>query len=319
MAAQEIAQSGKLLRLDRPEEATRRISWRYATPLILIHALALLAVVPWFFSWTGLIVFVAGVYMYGGIGINICYHRLLTHRSFACPAWLERIFVVVAVCCLEDAPASWVAAHRLHHMDSDETPDPHSPLAGFLWSHMGWLFVENPAVRGLSVYDRYARDVLKTPFYMWLQRGIRVLWLYAAHVLAYFLIGFSVGWAVWGRESAVQFGASLMIWGALLRTVAVWHITWSVNSLSHLFGYRSYETGENSRNNWFVALISSGEGWHNNHHEDPASASNWHRWWEIDLMWVVIRSLEIAGLATDVVRPRRKRKPENAVAAKPAA
>jgi stearoyl-CoA desaturase (delta-9 desaturase) len=92
-----------------------------------------------------------------------------------------------------------------------------------------------------------------------------------------------------------------------LRTVCVWHISWTVNSLSHLFGYRSYQTRENSRNNWLVAILTSGEGWHNNHHADPASASNSHRWWEIDLMFLIIRGMEALGLATEVVRPRHVR------------
>ena len=100
----------------------------------------------------------------------------------------------------------------------------------------------------------------------------------------------------------------MAVWGVFLRTVIVWHITWSVNSLSHLFGYRNYETGEHSRNNWFVAILTSGEGWHNNHHADPDSASNAHRWWEFDLIYLAIVALERLGLATDVIRPRRVRK-----------
>jgi stearoyl-CoA desaturase (delta-9 desaturase) len=106
----------------------------------------------------------------------------------------------------------------------------------------------------------------------------------------------------------VQFGLSLLVWGVILRTVCVWHISWTVNSLSHLFGYSNYETGDNSRNNWLVAFLTSGEGWHNNHHHDPASASNAHRWWELDGMWLIIRSLEMVGLATEVVRPRHWRR-----------
>ena len=296
-------------RLSRPTTAGPRIAWRYAVPIATIHALALLAFLPWLFSWTGVVLLVTGIYFYGGIGVNICYHRLLTHRSFRVPRWLERCFVVVAICCMEDAPGTWVATHRLHHIDADEQPDPHSPLVSFFWSHMGWLLVENRNARSASAYDRYARDVLKDPFYMWLQRSLLPVWLYMAHALVYFLAGFAIEWWLSGSwRSGVQFGASLFVWGVLLRTVAVWHISWSVNSLSHMFGYRNYETGENSQNNWLVAFLTSGEGWHNNHHIDPASASNWHRWWEIDPMYMVIRSLEIVGLATEVIRPRHQRR-----------
>lgn len=297
-------------RLAPPPGTRRTIAWRYAIPIAVLHALCLLALVPSLFSWTGVVLFVAGVYFYGGIGINLGYHRLLTHRSFACPPWLEKFFVLVAVCCMEDAPATWVATHRLHHKDSDTTPDPHSPLVNFFWSHVGWLLVANPQLRSLNTYDRYARDVIRTPFYMWLQRGSNVMVVYVAHAALYFLVAMAAGWYGSGDwQSGVQLGLSVLVWGVILRTVVVWHITWSVNSLSHLWGYRSYSTGEESRNNWFVALITSGEGWHNNHHAQPASASNWHKWWEIDLMWLVVLGLERVGLAWDVVYPRQWRTP----------
>lgn len=306
------ASAARLARLRRPPTAGPRIAWRYAVPIVVIHALTLLALLPSLFSWTGVVLLVTGVYFYGSVGINLCYHRLLTHRSFRVPLWLERGFLLVALCCMEDAPATWVATHRRHHIDADEEPDPHSPLVSFFWSHVGWLLIENRAVRSASAYDRFARDVLKDPFCMWLQRSLTPVWIYMAHAVLYFAAGVGAGLWLWGTlPAALQFGASVVVWGVLLRTVAVWHISWSVNSLSHLFGYRSYETGENSRNNWLVALLSSGEGWHNNHHIDQASASNWHRWWEIDPIYMVIRGLELVGLATDVIRPRHERRPSS--------
>lgn len=295
--------------MSRPTAVTNRIAWRYLIPIVALHLLALTVLIPWLFSWTGVVLMLVGTYVYGGLGINIGYHRLLTHRSFKCPLWLERFFVVVALCCMEDTPGSWVATHRLHHNDTDEPEDPHSPLVSFFWSHMGWLLVENRDVRCFSAYERYARDVLRDPFYMRLQRSLLGVWIYLAHALLYFVAGWSAGWLLWGTSAAgVQFGLSLVAWGVVLRTVAVWHITWSINSLTHMYGYQSYPTGENSRNNWIVALVSSGEGWHNNHHIDPASASNAHRWWELDVIWIVIRGLEWMGLATDVIRPRHLRK-----------
>lgn len=295
--------------LDRPAAVTTQIVWRYALSIGVLHLLALAALVPWLFSWTGLVLFIGGVYFYGGLGINIAYHRLLTHRSFQCPRWVERTLVLIGVCCFEDAPGSWVATHRLHHNESDKKPDPHSPLVSFFWSHVGWLLVENRDIRCVSAFDRFARDVLRDPFYMRLQRSALPIWIYAAHAAVYFLAGLAVGWAMTGAWiGGLQFGLSLLVWGVILRTVFVWHISWTVNSLSHLFGYRSYETGENSRNNWLVAFLTSGEGWHNNHHADPASASNAHRWWEIDPMYGVIRLMEICGLASNVVRPRHVRR-----------
>jgi fatty-acid desaturase len=296
-------------RLRHPRSVTSRVIWVYAAPLAGIHLLALLALWPWLFSWSGLILLAGGIYFYGGIGIDLCYHRLLTHRSFAVPLWLERAFAVVALCCLEDSPGSWVATHRLHHNESDEQEDPHSPLVNFLWGHVNWLLFENRNVRNRSAYDRFARDVLRDPFYMRLQRNPAIVfWIYAAHAALYFLAGLAVGWLTVSLAAGVQLGYSWLVWGVLLRTVCVWHISWTVNSLSHLFGYRNYDTPDNSRNNWLVALLTSGEGWHNNHHFDPASASNAHRWWEFDLIYLFIRLLERLGLATRVVRPRHQRK-----------
>lgn len=297
-----------LPRLGYPRQVGRKIVWRYAVPLTLVHALALLAFWPWLFSWSGAALLWAGIYFYGGVGIDLCYHRLLTHRSFRCPQWLEHWFVMVALCCLEDAPGSWVATHRQHHNDSDHEDDPHSPLVNFLWSHIGWLLIENSAVRTSASFDRYARDILRDPFYMRLQRTMLPLWIYVAHALVYLLAGLAVGWLGTGQwSSGLQLGLSWLVWGCLLRTVCVWHISWSVNSLTHVFGYRAYPTDDNSRNNWLVAVLTSGEGWHNNHHHDPASASNGHRWWEFDLIYVGIRALQRVGLATHVVPPRHLR------------
>ncbi len=296
-------------KLERPSAVTKRIVWRYTLPIAIVHLLSLAVCLPWLFSWTGVVLLVAGVYLYGGLGINLAYHRLLTHRSFKCPLWLERLFVVVGLCCMQDAPGSWVATHRLHHNESDESPDPHSPLVSFLWSHMGWLLLENRDVRCMSAYDRYARDVLRDPFYLRLERGLLPIWIYLGHAMLYFGAGLFAGRAMTDTwAGAAQFGLSLVAWGVIARTVCVWHISWSVNSLAHLYGYRSYETRENSRNNWFVAFLSSGEGWHNNHHADPASASNSHRRGEIDVIYLFIRALELCGLATEVIRPRHLRK-----------
>jgi stearoyl-CoA desaturase (delta-9 desaturase) len=300
-----------------PVAVTKRIAWRYAVPIATIHLLALGAFLPWLFSWTGVVLLLVGVEIYGGLGINIAYHRLLTHRSFKCPLWLERCFVLFALCCMEDAPASWVATHRLHHNESDVRSDPHSPLVNFFWGHVGWLLFENRDVRCLSAYERYARDVLRDPFYLRLERSLLGVWIYLGHALAYFLIGLAVGWAAGSSlAGGVQFGLSLLFWGVIARTVCVWHISWSVNSLTHLYGYRSYETDDNSRNSWLVAILSSGEGWHNNHHADPASASNSNHWWEVDMIYACIRTLEIFGLATDVI-PRRNRRLQQGNAQQP--
>ncbi len=292
-------------RLPHPASVERgKINWVYAVPIFSVHLLALAAFVPYLFSWTGLIVMILGVHVFGQ-GINLCYHRQLTHRSFRTPKWLEHFFVWIAICCLQDTPGRWVATHRKHHLESDEQPDPHSPLVSFLWSHIGWLLIPDRESRSISSYERYARDVLQDPFYMWLEKKPIIIFVaYVVHAILFFAAGFAIGYFTAGENAAatgLQFGLSLFVWGVLVRTVVVWHITWSVNSLTHLFGYRNYETPEHSTNNWLVALLTVGEGWHNNHHHDQASASNQHRWWELDVTYYEIQLLKWIGLAKDVV------------------
>jgi stearoyl-CoA desaturase (delta-9 desaturase) len=284
-----------------------RILWIYVVPIVLIHLAALLAFVPYFFSWTSVVVMLVSIEIYG-LGISLGYHRLLAHRSLKVPKWLEHGFAMFAACSLQDTPAKWVANHRMHHIHSDEQEDPHSPMVNFFWSHFEWLFVYNSATRSLTNLQKYARDLLEDPFYMLMEKT--QIWpaIYAIHAVLYFAVGYAIGyWNGGNQAAALQFGSSLFVWGVLVRTVINWHITWSVNSLSHIMGYRNYNTSDNSRNNWIVGLFAVGEGWHNNHHADPASASVWHRWWEVDLTYTVILCLKWVGLATDVIEPRHKR------------
>lgn len=295
-------------RLPRPETVDgRSIVWVYAVSFVVYHALACLAFVPYFFSWTGVALAVLGLYCFGTLGINLCYHRLLTHQGFVVPKWLERTFVTLGVLCVQDTPAKWVAIHRLHHQYSDEQPDPHSPLVTFFWGHMGWLLLDNRQIHSLNHYEKYARDILRDPYYFALERNQLWVWINLLHWLAFFLVGFTVEYLqVPDAATAVQFGLSLLVWGVFVRTVLVWHITWSVNSVAHVWGYRNYETDENSRNNWIVGLLSNGEGWHNNHHADQRSARHGHRWWELDVTWLTIRLLNALGLAQSLVRPSRR-------------
>ena len=296
----------------RPERThPTKILWPYAIAVPLIHALALLAVLPYFFSWTGVVLAIAGHYFFGMLGMTLCYHRLLTHRGFACPRWLEYTFATLGVCCLQDTPARWVAIHRKHHQHSDEQPDPHSPLVTFLWGHFGWLMIENREMSKSEFYDKYARDLLRQRFYLNFERKMMWMWVYVAHAAIFFLAGLAIKWSLSGSYwQGVQFGASLLVWGVFVRTVLVWHVTWAVNSVTHVWGYRNYSTSDNSRNNWLVGLLAHGEGWHNNHHAQPRPARHGHRWWEVDFTWWTVLALEKVGLAWDVVRPSLEEKPK---------
>jgi stearoyl-CoA desaturase (delta-9 desaturase) len=285
------------------------VHWEYLLPIATVHLLACLALVPWCFSWSGLALALGGTIVFGTCGINLCYHRLLAHRSLKVPRPLERSLATIALCSLEDTPARWVANHRLHHVHSDEPLDPHSPRDGIGWSHAGWLFRSAPGRRTYAFFEKYARDILADDYYRWLERNpMAILWIYAIHAAGFAAAGYLVA-RIGGGDAAQarQLAASWLVWGVFVRTLLVWHITWSVNSLTHLFGYRTYETNEDSRNNWLVGLVAMGEGWHNNHHHDPASASVQHRWWEIDVTYYIILALERLGLATEVIRPRHQR------------
>ena len=297
-----------------PEGVDRgRYYWPYLVVFLLYHGGALFAFVPWLFDWGSVIACLAGIYIFGVLGINVCYHRLLTHRSFACARRVEHLLALLGVCCLQETPARWVAIHRMHHQHSDEPNDPHSPLIGFLWGHFGWLIRANRDLERVSLFERYARDLLSDRFYRRLEHNYLWLWLNLALWLGYFSAGLAIGYYAEGWERGLQLGLSLLVWGVIVRTVMVWHMTWSVNSVTHLWGYRNYETGDNSRNNFAVGLISHGEGWHNNHHAQPRCAAHGHRWWELDVTWIIIWLMKQVRLAWDIVPINEKMASQQAV------
>jgi len=292
-------------RLDVPAEVQPiQIAWWYVSIILAVHLLSLLMLLPWYFSWTGVLLLIGGACFYGILGNTVGYHRLLTHQGFTCPKWLEHTFAIIGVCTLQDTPARYVAIHRLHHQHSDKQPDPHTPLVNFLWSHVGWLLVRHREHSSVLFFEQYARDLLRDPFYLRLERKYAVLWVYFLHAVAYFAVGFLWGWLASGMAAGVQLGASFLVWGVFARTLVNWHVSWAVNSVTHLWGYRNYDTADSSRNHWLVALVTYGEGWHNNHHADQRSAVHGHKWWEFDPTYQFICLLEFVGLAKNVIRPR---------------
>ncbi len=282
-----------------------RPNWVNIIGISFYHLVAALAFFPYFFSWTAVIVAVAGTFVFGTIGINVFYHRYLTHKGFQSPKWFEKWMAVMAICSFQDTPAHWVAVHRRHHEFADDEPDPHTPLRSFLWAHVGWILVHSPDMSRYEIYARYAKDVLRDPFLRSLENQRVYLGIIIAHWFVFF--GAGAGWTLLaggtGAE-ALQFGLGLVVWGVFVRTVFNWHNTWAVNSVSHMWGYRNYETDEHSRNNVVLGLTAMGEGWHNNHHADPRSARHGHRPWEIDVTYWTIRLFGVVGLAWRITEPQ---------------
>ena len=258
--------------------------WDYQTIFVLttVHLAALFA--PFCFSWSGLAV---GLVLYAitAMGITLGYHRLLTHRSFTAPVWLQYVMVTCGALSCQAGPAVWVAIHRQHHASSDQHDDPHDASKGFWWCHMGWMLKLTPRRLNEEWTARLASDVLSVPYYKFLDR-------YFFYISAFFVIGlYHIG------------GWSWLLWAGFLRIAAVFHATWLVNSAAHSFGYRSYETDDRSTNCWWVALLTFGEGWHNNHHAFPRSARHGLKWYEVDLSWVVLSALQKMGLVEKVKTP----------------
>lgn len=260
-----------------------KIKWEIVAGIVLVHAGALLA--PLCFTWKAFWVFF-WLQLITGLGITLCYHRLLAHRSFQVPKWLEYALAVCGSLALQGGPIKWVATHRVHHAFSDRPQDPHSPTRGFWWAHVLWLFAYDEVLDDPKWYQQYVKDLAD-------DRGHR--FIEKTNLLYTILLGALL--LAWG-------GLPFLIWGVFLRTVFVYHGTWLVNSAAHLWGYQSYNTNEGSRNNWWVALIAYGEGWHNNHHAYLHSAAHGLRWWEVDVTYLAIRLLGWLKLARRIRLPQ---------------
>lgn len=295
---------GVQTRIPKPEgvNSDSKVLWSYIIPVIFFHLLIPLAFIQYFFSWWGLLFLPVGNYIFTSMGIGAGYHRLLTHRGFDCPKWFEYTLATLGVCSFQDSPARWVLVHRVHHQHSDHQADPHTPNVSGYWSHMGWMFVDNASLSNASAYDKYVRDLMRDKYYMWLQRGFNWVGVYAAHALLLLGIGFGLAFVA-APENVARFTAQFFFWTVIMRTVYTWHVTWAINSAAHMWGYRNYETREDSRNNWLFALLTNGEGWHNNHHADPRSARHGHRWWEIDLTYISLAALQKVGIVRNLVGP----------------
>ncbi len=285
--------------------APRVLKWqRISLVVITVLPLLGLAAALWW-GWgrgvsgvdVGLLV---GFYLASGLGITVGFHRLLTHQSFKAPAWVRGAFAVAGSLAIQGAVIDWVATHRRHHAYSDQFGDPHSPhvdaqggavglLRGLWYAHVGWLFAPDA-----TVAKAWAPDLLRDPVIARVSKAFP--WLLAAS----FVLPAVLGGLLTGSFAGALSG---FLWGGLVRILLLHHVTWSINSICHVFGSRPFKSHDESRNNAVMALLGFGEGWHNGHHAFPASARHGIRWWEFDLSWLVIRTLAAVRLARDVKVP----------------
>ena len=271
--------------MNRPTPAGRapkpaNFNWITLTALIFLHAGSIAAF--WFIDWKAIATAVVLHFLCLSWGIGMGYHRLLTHRSYQVPKWMEYMFAVFGTLTLEGGPIFWVGTHRVHHQYSDEPEDPHSPRDGGFWAHMGWIVKGEGHHDQVEVFRRYVPELVRDPFYVWLNK---YHW---------------VPLTVLGVAMLLVGGPAMLLWAGVLRVVVGLHCTWLVNSATHMWGSRRFTTRDDSRNNWWVALLTFGEGWHNNHHGKPNSARHGLAWYEVDVTWIQIRLLEMLGIAKGV-------------------
>lgn len=264
------------------------VDWYAAGWIALVHLGVLAA--PWTFTWQALVLMLVLYVLTGGVGICLGYHRLLSHRSFQTYAPIRWVIAWIGGLAGEGSAINWVANHRIHHAKSDQPGDPHSPREGFLWSHCLWCLQRSSAEHSRERHERWAPDLLRDPVMRFLDRTF-LLWqiVFAVGVLAF-------GYWLGGWPMAI----SMLVWGVFVRMTLVLHATWFINSVTHVWGYKTYDNGDDSKNLWWVALVTFGEGWHNNHHAYQRAANYGHRWWEFDFTYMMIRCLELTGLAWDV-------------------
>lgn len=260
-----------------------KISPTTTTAFVIFHILSVVAL--FYTTWQAVLVAVVLHWVCISWGIGMGYHRLHTHRSYTVPKVIDYFFAVCGSMTLQGGPIFWTATHRIHHQRSDKPGDPHTPRDGKWWSHMLWTIFGEEMHSNTEVMGKYAPDLMKDRFY-------RVLnsWHWVPLVVLGLML-LAVGGLPW------------LLWGVFLRVTAGLHCTWLVNSATHLWGRRRFQTTDDSRNNWWVALLTFGEGWHNNHHAYPRSARHGLVWRELDVSWLQIRLLAALGIAQDLQVP----------------
>ncbi len=268
----------EVLKKRTPEDD--QINWVTAFFMAVFHIGAVAAL--FFFSWKLLLLLIVINWVSGSLGIGMGYHRLLTHRGYKTPKWVEYFLTLCGTLALEGGPIFWVATHRIHHQLTDVPGDPHSPIDGKWWSHMGWILSGRSMHHDTTTLARYVPDLAKDRFHVWITK------YHYVPLTALGLILLALGGWKW------------VLWGIFLRVVIGLHSTWAVNSATHMWGSRRFATKDLSTNNWLVAMFTFGEGWHNNHHAHPTSARHGLRWYELDMNWYGIWILKKLGLAKQI-------------------
>ena len=257
-----------------------QVNWVTAFFMAVFHIGAIAAL--FFFTWKALLVAAFLWWVSGSLGIGMGYHRLLTHRGYKTPKWVEYLLTLCATLTLQGGPIFWVATHRIHHKYSDREGDPHSPQNGTWWAHMGWILTGKSMHHDTTTLVHYVPDLAKDKFHVWITKYHYVPLVVLGIVLL------AIG------------GLPFLMWGIFARTVFGLHATWLVNSATHKWGSRRFSTRDMSTNNWLVALLTFGEGWHNNHHANPTSSRHGLKWYEVDMNWYGIWALKMLGLAKQI-------------------
>ena len=265
-------------------------TWGTIVFMVAIHIFSLVAIQPKFWSLPAVTSLLFFYWVTACLGVTLGYHRLLSHRSFIVPRWLESFFATCGAISCQHGPIDWVGLHRHHHSFSDTEVDHHNSKKGFWWSHMGWMFKD---VEALKAVPKLSADLIKDPYYRFLNKYF--LFLQIPIGLSLYAIGQKLGVGGW----------ALVLWGIPLRLVVVYHVTWLVNSATHCWGKAPFESGDSSKNNAWVAALTFGEGWHNNHHAFPNSAKQGLFRGQIDITWEHIKILAKFGLAKKVKLPSR--------------
>ncbi|MBD0325964.1 MAG: fatty acid desaturase [Pyrinomonadaceae bacterium] len=256
------------------------INWSTVIFLSIFHAGAIAALFMW--DWRAFALTVFFWWVAGSLGIGMGFHRLLTHRGYKVPKAVEYFLTFCGTLAMEGGPVYWVVTHRIHHAYTEAPGDPHTPRDGAWWAHLGWMLTGTAQQYPKEVQMRYAPDLMKDPVHVWINR----LWWLPLTVTGLLLLAFG--------------GLPFLMWAVFFRVTFNLHATWLVNSATHMWGTRRFETTDDSTNSWWVALLTFGEGWHNNHHAHPTAARHGVAWYEIDINWWGIRTLQLLGLAKDI-------------------